>query len=166
MKHPFIPLLILSFNGFCLGQNVPDSLLASFYNTTIQSYLSSNKIPAGKQAVIIHADISHELLSEEIGPFVLKYCDDKRTLLNILPSPFRKNKNKIIYSISHQAFGSDTIDICFDFLQIQKISRRRIELIRQCRFGDPYPDGRFVWDATLNQWQFTSGIQLRNNKKE
>jgi hypothetical protein len=158
----FSLFLLISFHSF--GQNVSDSLLATFYNTTLSiSFLNENKLD---NRILIKTEFDKNLLIQQnkVNQFI--FFDEKMSYYSILKRPFKKNAGKIIYWINHEFFGSDTVDINIGSRVIKSISRKKIAFAGNCGGTMGYiPDTRFIFDKKTKKWNLTTGKEIEEQKR-
>lgn len=157
-------LLIRSTDSF--GQQINDSLLASFYTRTLNFYfqqpLGEGFNEKNRNFIIITVELKSDNLPDTIGAFKLKYFNDSTSIYSILHWPYKRHAGRSIYFIKHKIISTDTVDVNIGGWTIEAISRKGYGRGIWCRGGmGNIPEGRFIFSSESNQWLFQSGKELR-----
>jgi hypothetical protein len=160
--------LIIFFPSISFGQKINDSLLASLYNKTLTYYFSETGILKGQSKfmyVLVKTDFDTSKLIKRVGANRFRFYSSKTTEQSVLDEPLMNNKGRNIYSIYHQAYKKDSIDMNIGGWTIESISKKSISLAAWCGGTLGYiPDARFIYSKTNNAWIFKSDKELMNTK--
>ncbi|WP_375561253.1 hypothetical protein ACE193_01490 [Bernardetia sp. OM2101] len=158
--------LFLLIPLYSFGQNITDSLLATFYNKTLSiSFLNKTENEPNNR-ILIRTEFDKNLLIQQNNLNQFIFFDKKTSYHSVLSKPFKKNAGKMIYHISHKFFGSDTVDINIGSWVIKSISRKKIALAANCGGTMGYiPDARFIFDRDTKKWNLITGKEIREQKR-
>jgi hypothetical protein len=165
------------------SQNLTDSLLVDFFNKTFSDYfenttnwLNRNGDTSIRNFYVIKDSIPMpENIITDYKKFQLHLVDYQQAYPLI-----RKGQISSLHTTFVNQISADTVDILinhryanYDFFRIQRW-RGRIRVIFRtyqfavsCRGTMGYvPDGRFIYDAELNEWKHINRRELEDERKE
>lgn len=158
--------LFLLIPLYSFGQNVTDSLLATFYNKTLSISFSNTRKKEFDNRIFIKTEFDTSLLIQQNNLNQFIFFDKKTSYRSVLSKPFKKNAGKTIYWINHKFFGTDTVDINIGSWIIKSMSRKKISLGANCGGTMGYiPDSRFIFDRNTKKWNLTTGKEIRERKR-
>lgn len=158
IRNALMALLFLPF--LAQGQQVSDSLLTSFYNTTLLYYFSDMATTTKQEqfgSLIIESPVNN--LLQQAGENRFRYIHSHAELRPLLAAPVKQHQGRTFYTIHHTVATPDTIDILIDGYTIDRVRRKRVE-------AHPWsavhivPEGRFIYDRKSSTWLFYSGEEI------
>jgi hypothetical protein len=146
-----------------LSQHLTDSLLTSFYNTTLIYYFSDTTTNKDQEKFgYIFVETSHDTskLVKSAGTNRFRFLDKKINIQQLLDTPLVNNGGRVVYRINHTAIAKDTIDITINAFTIT-VNQNKVSL-KQLKHGTfaYVPDGRFIHNRESDRWDFISGEEI------
>jgi hypothetical protein len=171
MKTRQLIIFLFFLPTISFGQNLSDSLLATFYNKTLSYYFSDSTTYHDQKifgCILLKTEFDSSKLTKFIGPNRLSYFNSNSSEHSVLDKPLKKNKGRNIYWINHKLIGIDTVDINIGGWTIEEASRKKLYLAAWCGGTMGYiPDGRFIYDKPSDKWTFTTSREIidQHNKR-
>jgi hypothetical protein len=163
MKPFLIVLISLLISLTSYGQSISDSVLATFYNKVLENSFE-NGISCGNRTTFVYlikTDFDTAKLVKQVGWLRLRFYKDDASLRGLLLRPWKRNKGRNIYKISHIAYSSDSVDINMASWLIVSVTKRNMALGMSCDGTLGYiPDARFVYNKETKIWKYISAQEL------
>ena len=170
MKIRLLIVFMIILPTISFGQNLNDSLLATFYNKTLTYYFSDSIThPDQKKfgCLLIKTDFQTTRLIKSRGPNKFKYFNDSTQENKVIVWPYRRNNGRSIYWINHKLFGTDTLDVNIGGWTLERAKRKMLYFAAWDGGTMGYiPDGRFIFDKTSGSWLFTTYEEIVAQKNE
>ena len=165
-----IKLLLILIPSILFGQKRNDSLIAKLYNITLTEYFSDT-ITYGQESkhkfTLIKTEIDKTKLIQNVGNKKFMFFENDNDLYEIVNRPYKSNRNRAVYSLSHKNISNDTIDVNISGRTLENITRRRLYLSLWCGGTMGYiPDARFIYDFDKKDWTFISREEITKQKEE
>ena len=163
MTYKFLIILSFAFPTISLGQNLSDSLFATFYNKTLTYYYSDtttyeDQIKFG--CILYQTDFDTTKLLRTVGRNTFKFFTSKTNKHSLLNKPLKNNIDRRIYWIKHQTFGQDTVDITIGAWTITHVDKKHLSINVWCGGTMGYlPNARFIFNKLTNAWLFSAPRQ-------
>ncbi|OJX88250.1 MAG: hypothetical protein BGP01_10915 [Paludibacter sp. 47-17] len=170
-------VIILSLMVFCFGdlysQNLTDSLLVGFFNRTFNDYFG--KLNTSTNNFYVLKDSIPENVTTDYPNFKLHFVDYSQTYPLI-----KKGKISTLFWAKSECIGVDTVDITIGAwtTSYKRVARIRSNegkwklVFRSYQFGawcggtlGYIPQGRFIFDPKLREWEYISEQDMINEKR-
>jgi|GEM_PF-2601038 hypothetical protein len=159
----FLIIVISLFALTVNGQNINDSLLATFYNQVLVNSFD-NGVNCGNRKTyeyLIKTDFDTARLIKRVGWVRLHFYKEESSLRGLLLRPWRRNKGRVIYRMSNTIYNTDSVDIDLTGVEIVSVTRRNISLSVSCGGTLGYiPSARFIFNKETKAWKYSSSEEI------